>query len=127
MFFAIEERRHTEVDSVKLPLHTGAIERTALSAYASTTLRDGAAKRRAAIERLAPKYVKLLDFQPWPSPLWVIAAGSAVGSMWAELADDPQRVVAPEAWKKAPILYKSYVEALDAMRGPILTGAPSPR
>ena len=120
LFFAAEERRHAEVDSVKLPLHTGPFDQTALTAYASTPLRDWAAQRRAAIERLKSQYLLILDLEPWPSPRWVIAAGSAVGSMWGELADDLHRVAAAAAWKKDPILYKSLMDALDAMGGPIL-------
>ena len=126
LFFAAEERRHAEVDSVKLPLHTGAIDRAALDSYATTTLRDWYMKRRAAIERLEPEYLALLQLRPVPPPRWVIAAGSATGAMWGDFADDLRRVAAPAAWKKEPLLYKAYTEALDAMREPILTGRAKP-
>lgn len=120
-FFAAEERRHAEVDSVKFPVYTGAIEKVALSTYAQSRLRDWYVKKRGAIERVEPEYIKVLDTRPMPAPAWVIAAGAAVGAMWGELADDFRRVPAPAALKKAPALYKSYFDALEAMSGPIRT------
>jgi hypothetical protein len=120
-FFAAEERRHAEVDSVKLPAYVGAIERVALLAVAPSTFRDWYVKKREAIERVEREYMKVLETRPVPPPAWVIAAGAAVGGMWGELADDFRRVPVPAAWKKDPALYKAYSAALEAMSEPIRT------
>ena len=116
-----DERRHAEVDSVKFPAYAGAVEHGALSAYARGALRDWYVKKRAAIERVEPEYVKVLDIKPLPPPASVIAAGAAVGAMWGELADDFRRVPVPAAWKKEPALHRDYFDALEAMSEPIRT------
>jgi hypothetical protein len=119
-FFFAEERRLAEVDGVKLPVYTGAIEKGALTTYAQTTLREWYVKRRAAIEKVEPEYIKVLEIRPVPPPKWVIASSAAVGAMWSDLADDIGRVPAPAAWKKDPA-YKPYFEALETMAEPIRT------
>ena len=120
-FAAAEERRRAEVESLKFPVYAGTIERVALSAYAQSTLRDWYVKKRAAIERIEPEYIKVLEIRPVPSPAWVIASAAAVGAMWGELADDFRRVPAPAAWKKDPLLNKAYFDAIEAMSEPIRT------
>jgi tetratricopeptide (TPR) repeat protein len=119
--FVADERRHAEVESVRLPAYAGAIEHGALSAYARGALREWFVKKRAAIERVEPEYMKVLDIKPLPPPASVIAAGAAVGAMWGELADDFRRVPMPAAWKKEPALHKDYFDALEAMSEPIRT------
>ncbi len=119
-FFVAEDRRRAEVGSVKAPVYTGAFEKGALTTYAQTTLRDWYAKKRAAIERVEPEYIKVLDIQPVPPPKWVIASGAAIGTMWSDLADDIRRAPSTDAWKKDP-LYKAYFDALEAMAEPLRT------
>jgi hypothetical protein len=117
--FVADQRRLTEVDSLKLPAFIGTIEHVALERYADKALRDWYVKKRAAIESVEAEYVKVLDIRPLAPPGAVIAAGAAVGTMWGDFADDFRRIPTPTGWKKDAPLYKSYLESVDAMAAPL--------
>lgn len=45
-------------------------------------------RKQRAIEDAEKAYAKVVDLQPVPPPLWVVASASRVGQMWADFSDD---------------------------------------
>ncbi len=84
-FLVAEAQQRAEVDVLRIPAFRGG---TTFEVFASTTLRPWIEKKRAAIESVSRAYAAVLDVQPVPPPRWVIAAGRAVGLMWAGFVDE---------------------------------------
>jgi TolA-binding protein len=98
-FFAAEERRLAEVEPLKFPEYKGPGDKASVKMHIDTKVKDWYLKKRAAIEKVAPEYAKILDLKPVPPPKWVIAAGSRAGLMWGDFVDDFRRSPIPKAWK----------------------------
>ena len=121
MFAAADQRRITEVEPLKFPVHAGPAEAKAIEAHLQTTVRPWLEKKRRAIEGVEGSLAKILALQPMPPPRWVIAAGATVGVMWGALADDFRRAPIPAAWRSDRVLYRAYLDAVEGMSGDIRT------
>lgn len=126
-FAAAEEKRIAEVASLKVPAYARApINRANVLGHAQKTLPEWLAKKRAAIEHVEAEYMKILELRPVPPPRWVIAAGSAIGAMWGDFADELRRMPPPDGLGKDPALLREYVAAVTSASEPILTGRAKP-
>ncbi|PIE05888.1 MAG: hypothetical protein CSA75_02385 [Sorangium cellulosum] len=76
-------------------------------------------KKKAAIEVADQEYLKILKLEPTPPPRWVIAAGAAVGTMWAEFVRDFRRAPIPGWMKDDDELRGVYYQNLDLASEPI--------
>jgi hypothetical protein len=117
-FFAAEERRKAEVDPVKFPAYSGPGDKASVLKHIQSKVKDWYTKKRDAIAKVEPEYVKILELKPIPPPKWVIAAGSRAGLMWGDFVDDFRRAPIPEAWKKDAEIRGTYYDALDAASEP---------
>jgi tetratricopeptide (TPR) repeat protein len=98
MFFAAEERRLAEVETLKFPEYKGPGDKASVKTHVDTKVKDWYLKKMAAIQKVEPEYAKILDLKPTPPPKWVIAAGSRSGLMWGDFVDDFRRAPIPKAW-----------------------------
>ena len=117
-FFAAEEKRKAEVDPIKFPNYTGPGDKATVVKHIQTKVKDWYEKKKAAIEKVEPEYIKILELKPVPPPKWVIAAGSRSGLMWGDLVDDFRRAPIPTAWKTDAELRGLYYDSLDAASEP---------
>ncbi len=88
MFFAAEERRLAEVETLKFPEYKGPGDKASVKAHIDTKVKDWYLKKMAAIQKVEPEYAKILDLKPLAPPKWVIAAGARSGLMWGDFVDD---------------------------------------
>jgi tetratricopeptide (TPR) repeat protein len=98
LFFAAEERRIAEVETLAFPEYRGPGDKASVKAHVDTKVKDWYLKKMAAIRRVEPEYAKILELEPTPPPKWVIAAGSRSGLMWGDFVDDFRRAPIPKAW-----------------------------
>jgi len=117
-FFAAEEKRKADVDTLKFPAYTGPGDKATVVKHIQTKVKDWYEKKRAAIEKVEPEYIKILELKPIPPPKWVIAAGSRAGLMWGDFVDDFRRAPIPTAWKTDAELRGVYYDSLDAASEP---------
>jgi TolA-binding protein len=117
IFFAAEERRVADVDSLKFPEYRGPGDKASVKAHVDTKVRDWYLKKMAAIQRVEPEYAKVLDLKPMPPPKWVIAAGSRSGLMWGDFVDDFRRSPIPKAWRGTE-LEQVYTGEIDRVSEP---------
>jgi hypothetical protein len=117
-FYAAEEARHTIVDPIQFPEYHGAGNKADVLKHIQTKVKDWYGKKRAAIEKVEPDYIKILDLKPTAPPMWVIAAGSRSGLMWGKFVDEFRAAPIPKEWKKDPELRGTYYDALDAASEP---------
>ena len=102
-FFAAEERRLAEVETLKFPEYKGPGDKASVKAHIDTRVKDWYLKKMAAIQKVEPEYAKILDLKPIAPPKWVIAAGSRSGLMWGDFVDDFRRAPIPKSWKGTEI------------------------
>lgn len=117
-FFAAEERRRAEVDTLRFPAYQGPGDQASVKRHIETRVADWYKKKQVAITNVEPEYKKILDLKPLPPPKWVIAAGSRSGLMWGDFVDDFRRAPIPEAWKKDPEIRGVYYDNLDRASEP---------
>ena len=117
-FFQAELSRKANVEPLKFPAYTGPGDKATVLKHIQTKVKDWYEKKKAAIEKTEPEYVKILELKPVPPPKWVIAAGSRAGLMWGDFVDDFRRAPIPEAWKKDAEIRGTYYDALDAASEP---------
>ena len=117
-FFNAEERRKAEVDTLKFPAYSGPGDKATVIKHIQSKVTDWYGKKKAAIEKVEPEYIKILELKPVPPPKWVIAAGSRAGLMWGDFVDDFRRAPIPAAWKTDAELRGVYYDALDAASEP---------
>lgn len=117
-FYAAEERRIKEVDPVRFPEYKGAGKKEDVVKHIATKVKDWYTKKKEAISKVEPEYVKILELKPVPPPKWVIAAGSRAGLMWGDFVDDFRRAPIPSEWKKDAELRGVYYDSLDAASEP---------
>lgn len=125
-FYQAEQRRIAEVDPVKFPAYKGPGDKDSVVKHIGTKVKDWYTKKMAAIQKVEPEYVKILDLKPVPPPKWVIAAGSRSGLMWGDFVDDFRRAPIPEAWKKDAELRGVYYDNLDRASEPFKVGNAKP-
>ncbi len=117
-FYAAEEARRTIVDPLTFPVYHGAGNKVDVLKHINTKVTDWYKKKMAAIEKVEPEYVKILDIQPVKPPRWVIAAGSRAGLMWGNFVDEFRAAPIPKEWKTDAELRGAYYDALDAASEP---------
>jgi tetratricopeptide (TPR) repeat protein len=99
-FYAAEEHRHAEVDSIRFPEYHGSGKKDDVLKHVQGKVADWMKKKAAAIVKVEAEYKKIVDLQPEPPPRWVIAAGSRVGLLWGGFVDDFRRAPYPKDWDK---------------------------
>jgi hypothetical protein len=100
-FEAAEDARMAHVETLKFPEYRGSGEKKdEVLKHINTKVKDWYEKKKAAIEKVEPEYVKILELKPVPPPKWVIAAGSRSGLMWGGLVDDFRRAPYPAQWNQ---------------------------
>jgi len=117
-FMAAEDARKATVDPLKFPEYKGAGNKDEVLKHINTKVKEWYEKKRIAIEKVEPEYIKILDLKPVPPPRWVIAAGSRSGLMWGDFVDDFRRAPIPAAWKTDTELRNAYYSALDGASEP---------
>jgi hypothetical protein len=125
-FFAAEDARRAIVEPIKFPVYKGPGKKDDVLKHINTKVKEWYSKKKAAIEKVEPDYVKILDLQPVPPPKWVIAAGSRAGLMWGNFVDDFRAAPIPVEWKKDAELRGAYYDALDAASEPFKSGNAKP-
>ncbi len=125
-FYAAEEKRRSEVDTLKFPAYTGPGDKDSVMKHINSKVKDWYTKKKEAIQKVEPEYVKILELKPVPPPKWVIAAGSRSGLMWGDFVDDFRRAPIPEAWKKDAEIRGTYYSALDNASEPFKVGNAKP-
>ena len=75
-------------------------------------------KKRPAIEKAEPEYIKIVELKPTPPPRWVIAAGSQVGGLWGNFVREFRAAPIPTDIKKDTELRNAYYGALDEASEP---------
>lgn len=118
-FFAAEELKKAQVDTIKFPVYRGSGSKEDVSRHITTKVSDWLSKKGPAIDKVSAEYKKIVDLQPDAPPKWVIAAGSRVGLMWGDFVDEFRAAPIPEAWKKDAEIRGVYYDALDAKSEPI--------
>lgn len=119
LFFAAEEKRKADVDTIKFPVYKGNGTKDDVLKHVNTKVKAWLDKKRPAIEKVEAEYKKIVDLQPEPPPKWVIAAGSRVGLMWGSFVDEFRAAPIPEAWKKDDEIRNAYYSGLDGASEPI--------
>jgi TolA-binding protein len=144
LFFFAEEKRRKTVDPIKFPEYTSGTykpstkkvelmdtyefeeemgkrkkESENVKKHIDTKVKDWVEKKKAAIEAADQEYLKILKLEPTPPPQWVIAAGAAVGTMWAEFVADFRRAPLPAWMKSDDELRGVYYQNLDAASEPV--------
>ncbi|MDB4933241.1 MAG: hypothetical protein JWP87_213 [Labilithrix sp.] len=125
MFFAAEERRIAEVESLKFPEYRGPGDKASVKAHVDTKVKDWYLKKMAAIEKVERQYLEVLELKPTPPPKWVIAAGSRSGLMWGDFVDDFRRSPIPKAWRGTE-LEQVYTGEIDRVSEPYKTNHARP-
>ncbi len=125
-FYAAEDAKKAQVDTLKVPVYHGPGKKDDVLKFINTKVKEWYTKKKAAIEKVEPDYVKILDLQPVPPPRWVIAAGSRAGLMWGNFVDDFRSAPIPAEWKKDAELRGAYYDALDAASEPFKSGNAKP-
>ena len=119
LFFAAEEKRKADVETIKFPAYKGAGTKDDVLKHVNTKVKAWLDKKRPAIEKVEAEYKKIVELQPEPPPKWVIAAGSRVGLMWGGFVDEFRAAPIPEAWKKDDEIRNTYYSNLDSASEPI--------
>jgi hypothetical protein len=117
-FYSAEEQRKTGVEPIKFPEYKGAGSKEEVLKHIKTKVKDWYEKKKEAITKAQPEYVKILELKPVPPPKWVIAAGSRTGLMWGNFVDDFRRAPIPESFKKDAEIRGAYYDSLDAASEP---------
>ncbi len=126
MVGAADDKRVADVESLPFPTYVGKNDVASVQAFARDKAKEWYEKKRAAIERVEPLYVRVLEIPPFPPPASVIAAAGAVGKMWGDLADDLKKAPVADAWRRDKVLYKVYLDALASALQPLLDGRAKP-
>jgi hypothetical protein len=92
LVFAADQRKASEVDSLRLPEYKGPGDKASVQAHVQTKVKDWYSRKMEAIHRVEAEYAKLLELVPRPDPGWVIAATARVGLMWADFVDEQRRI-----------------------------------
>ncbi len=125
-FYSAEEKRRAEVDTLKFPAYQGPGDKDSVMKHINGKVKDWYTKKKEAITKVEPEYIKILELKPIPPPKWVIAAGSRSGLMWGDFVDDFRRAPIPEAWKKDAEIRGTYYSALDGASEPFKVGNAKP-
>ena len=117
LFFAAEQRRVAEVETLKFPEYKGAGDKVSVKAHVDTKVKDWYVKKMAAIEKVEAEYAKILGLLPLAPPRWVIAAGYRAGLLWGDFVDDFRRAPIPKAWRGTEV-EQVYTTAIDLASQP---------
>ncbi len=111
--FYFAEKKRAKVDAVKFPEYKGAGSKEEVVKHINTKVKDWIGKKKPLIEEASVEYKKIVDLQPVPPPIWVIAAGSRVGQMWGTFVKEFRAAPIPDFIKKDFELRTAYFGALD--------------
>jgi tetratricopeptide (TPR) repeat protein len=118
LFFFAEKKRE-KLDAIKFPEYKGKGETADVKKHIDTKVKAWMEKKRPMLQETELEYKKIVDLQPVPSPQWVIAAGSRVGSMWGQFVQEFRAAPIPAAMKKDIMLSQTYYASLDEASEPV--------
>jgi tetratricopeptide (TPR) repeat protein len=98
-FFSAEEKKEA-VDKIQFPVYKGSGDKAEVLTFVKTKVADWIGKKKPAIADAEKEYLKILDLQPVPPPVWVIAAGSRVGQMKGKFVAEFRAAPIPSDWKQ---------------------------
>jgi hypothetical protein len=113
-FFA--EKKRTEADALPFPTYRGKGTKDDIVKHVSTKVADWMTRRRLAIEGAEQVYREVVEIQPVPPPVWVIASASRVGQMWARLVAEVRASPIPAEWRRPGVLPGTNISAEDLRR-----------
>ncbi len=87
--------------------------------YVNTSLKGWIESKRQRIEDAEKAYMRLMDLHPGPPPFWLVAAGSRVGTLWSDFANDFAKVPIPAWMSQDPELVRVYRDNLEQAVEPI--------
>jgi len=125
-FYSAEEHRRAEVENIHFPEYHGNGTKDDVLKHINTKVVAWYGKKKDAITKVEPEYIKILDLKPVAPPMWVIAAGSRAGLMWGKFVDEFRAAPIPEAWKKDPEIRGVYYDNLDRASEPFKVGHAKP-
>ncbi len=125
-FVVAEDERRAVVEPLIFPEYKGIGTKEDVLKHIGGKVKDWYTKKKEAIAKVEPAYVKILDLKPVPPPKWVIAAGSRSGLMWGKFVEDFRKAPIPKAWKTDPEIRGTYYDALDAASEPFKVGNAKP-
>ncbi|HRG95061.1 MAG TPA: hypothetical protein PLR99_02360 [Polyangiaceae bacterium] len=125
-FVIAEEERRAIVEPLIFPEYKGVGTKEDVLKHIGGKVKEWYTKKKEAIAKVEPSYVKILDLKPVPPPKWVIAAGSRSGLMWGRFVEDFRKAPIPKAWKTDPEIRGTYYDALDAASEPFKVGNAKP-
>jgi hypothetical protein len=117
MFYFAEKKRE-KLDALKFPVYKGSGSKEDVMKHITTKVKPWMDKKTPLIGETEREYKKIVDLQPVPSPQWVIAAGSRVGSMWGQFVEEFRAAPIPAAMKKDIMLSQAYYASLDESSEP---------
>jgi len=111
LYFAALEKKKAAGAS-RPPAYAGPRTQAAVGKFLATKVKDWMQKRRALVDDAEREFRRVLELQPVPPPLWVVASAAEVGEMLASFADDVEKVPVPDAVRKDPELYRIFRSSL---------------
>ena len=111
--FYFAEKKRRKVEGVKFPEYKGPGTREEVVKHIQTKVKGWIGKKKPLIEDASKDYKQIVDLQPVPPPIWVIAAGSRVGEMWGTFVKEFRAAPIPDFIKKDYELRTAYYGALD--------------
>jgi tetratricopeptide (TPR) repeat protein len=98
LFFFAEKKRDA-LKQIEFPIYRGKPDdQKEIAAFVDTKIADWFKKKEMAVRSAQEEYLRITQLKPVPPPMWIIRAAAAVGSMWAELAEEILRVPYPKKW-----------------------------
>lgn len=140
--FYESEKKRKKVEAVKFPEYKGKFtakkpgqyagsyewqtyldamkkEKAAIQDHIKTKVAGWMKKKKPLIEDASKDYKRIVDLQPVPPPIWVIAAGSRVGNMWGTFVKEFRAAPIPSYMKEDDELRNAYYASLDNASEPM--------
>jgi hypothetical protein len=117
LFFAAREKKKV-ADAAKPPPYAGPRTQEAVGKFVATKVKDWIQKRRGLVDDAEREFRKVLELQPVPPPLWVVASAAEVGDMLASFAAEVEKVPVPDVVRKDPELHGVFRSSLAAALEP---------
>jgi hypothetical protein len=111
LYFGAREKKRL-VDAAKPPAFAGPQTPSAVNKFFDTKVRDWIQKRRALLADAQREFQRVVQLEPVPPPLWVVASAAEVGDMLATFADDVERVPVPDRVRKDPKAHRLFRSSL---------------
>ncbi len=92
------EKKRVAAEAIEFPEYTGSGERDEVQKFIEEKVKKWMEKKAPAIREAEEAYLKIVELKPSPPPKWVIAAGSAVGTLWGRYVAEFRAAPYPKGW-----------------------------